>query len=409
MSTLTLTHPAANEDWEKLLAFSQLVHPKDDPALFVHLYRERPDLSPEDHAMLVEEEQVIATCSLLPHHHYFGDSELEVGEIGLMGTHPDRRLEGHAERLLNHWLSVAKDRGYPYVYLYGIPRFYEKFGFAYAAPFHAFPALRMGREVLEPVMSPYRVRPLNAADVPVLQELYDMANCRTPMAEVRSPEYWTYRLGHTRQGGFGWWVAVDENNQPHGYVWADLAHARLREVVVGDDEAARAILQWMKWELAERKLPEFTAQVPLNQRFAQVARRMGAYTADPHTLAPGNWGAMVKVLRLQPVLEAMRPRLEERLLDSRYARAEVMVTLMMGDEAVSLRWAPNNQRLQVAPGSVGHEIKLPPACWGPVLTGYKAADEIHGLELSDPEKHLLRTLFAGGSPYIWDLEQSDAL
>ena len=405
MSTITLTHPSTNEDWEKLLAFSKLVHPGDDPALFVHYYKDRPDLSPEDHAMLVEEDQVIATCSLLPHHHYFGDDELEVGEIGLMGTHPERRLEGHGERLLNHWLNEAKERGYPYVYLYGIPRFYEKFGFSYAAPFHAFPALRMTREVLEPVLTPFRMRPINAADVPVLEELYDMANCRTPMAEVRSPEYWRFRLSHTRQGGFGWWVAVDENNQPHGYVWADLENARLREVICADDEAVLAILQWMKWELAERKLNEFTAQVPLDQRFAKVAFKLGAWVADAHSLFPGNWGAMIKVLRLQPLLEALRPQLEERLLDSRYARTEVMVTLVMGDEAVSLRWTPAH-KLLVAPGSVGTEIQLPPAAWGPVLTGYKLAEEIPGVELSDAAKHLLRTLFGNGHPYIWDLEAS---
>jgi hypothetical protein len=96
------------------------------------------------------------------------------------------------------------------------------------------------------------------------------------------------------------------------------------------------------------------------------------------------------------------------LLDSRYARAEVMVTLVMGDEAVSLRYG-SSHKLVVAPGSVGHEIHLPPAAWGPVLTGYKAADEIPGVELTEPEKHLMRTLFAGGHPYVWDLEQSDAL
>jgi hypothetical protein len=177
---------------------------------------------------------------------------------------------------------------------------------------------------------------------------------------------------------------------------------------VRDEEAARAILQWMKWEIAERKLPEFSAQVPLDQLFARTAVKMGAYTAEPHAIFPGNWGAMVKVLRLQPLLEALRPRLEERLQDSRYARGEVMVTFLMGDETVSLRYTPNH-KLQVAPGSVGREINLPPAAWGPVLTGYKAADEIPGVELTEPEKHLMRTLFSEAHPYIWDLEQSDAL
>lgn len=408
MSTITLTHPATPEDWEKLLAFSQLVHPRDNPALFIHLYKERPDLSPEDHAMLVEGEQIVATTSLLPHHHYFGDGELEVGEIALVGTHPDRRLEGLARRLLLHWLAEAEDRGYPYVYLYGIPRFYEPFGFAYAAPAHFYPYLRMTREVLEPVLSPYRVRPLIPADVPVLEELYDLANCRTPMAEVRSADYWTYRLNHTRRSGFSWWVAVDENNQPHGYVWADLEKARLREVVARHEEATRAILQWMRWEITERKLPEFTAQVPLHQTFAKTAFRIGATISNPNTIYPGNWGAMIKVIHLFPMLEAMRGVLEERLMESRYAyRPEFQATLVMGEQAVSLRWV--HGKLQVAPGSAGREIRLPPTCWGPLLTGYRTIDEIPGLELEEAERHFLRVLFPGGHPYIWDLEESDAL
>ena len=65
MSTLTLTHPSTNEDWEKLLAFSKLVHPQDDQAVFVRLYKERPDIQPTDHAMLVEEDgTIVATASL---------------------------------------------------------------------------------------------------------------------------------------------------------------------------------------------------------------------------------------------------------------------------------------------------------------------------------------------------------
>lgn len=407
MPTITLTHPSTQEDWEKLVAFNALVHPSDNPALFVHLYKERPDLSPEDHAMLVEDGQIIATGSLLPHHHYMGDEEIEVGEIGLMGTHPDRQLEGHARRLVHHWLEVAKERGYPYVYLYGIPHFYERFGFTYAAPHHGYASLTMTKKVLEPVLSPMRVRPMIAADLALIMDLYDEANSRTPMAEVRSADYWNYRIAHTHRGGFGWWVVVDETNLPQGYVWADLAGARLREVVAGNEEAARAILQWMRWELTERKLDAFTAQVPLNQTFAKVAHRMGGMFGNPHYLFPGNWGAMVKILRLLPLLEALRPQLEERLRESRYAPMEFQATLIMGDEPVSLRWF--RQHLQVGPGCAGREITLPANCWAPLIMGYRTVDDFAGLELEDAERHLLRTLFPAGHPFIWDLEQSDEL
>ena len=67
MTLAVLSHPSTTEDWEKLLAFSKLVHPKDSPELFVRLYKERPELGPENHAMLLEEGEILATASLLPH------------------------------------------------------------------------------------------------------------------------------------------------------------------------------------------------------------------------------------------------------------------------------------------------------------------------------------------------------
>lgn len=412
MSTLNLVHPTSNDDWAKLLAFSQLFQPDGEPVPAIYAYRERPDLNSEDHAMLVDDAgEVVATASLVPHFHYFGAAELEVGQLSMVGTHPERRLEGHARRLISHWLHVAQEREYAYVYVDGVPRLYDDFGFAYAAPAHHFASLRMSRDVLAPVMSPYRVRPLIQADIAILEELYDRANCTSLMSEVRTHDYWMYRLAKTHRGGFGWWVVVDVNNHPHGYVWADLEQGRLREVVAADDEAARAILQWMRWELSERKLPEFVAQVPLDQLFARYAHRSGAWLADPHALFPGNWAAMVHVLRFKPLVEGLRPVFEKRLAESRYGRDNFDATLVMaapgGDEAVNLRWVSG--RVQVGPGYLGHELRLPTTVWTPLLTGYRTIDDFPHVELTDPERHLLRTLFQGGHPYMWDLEQSDVL
>ena len=66
-------------------------------------------------------------------------------------------------------------------------------------------------------------------------------------------------------------------------------------------------------------------------------------------------------------------------------------------------------RVLVGPGSAGHEIKLPATVWGPLLTGYRTIDDYPHAEMDEKERHLLRVLFPGGHPYIWDLEQSDEL
>jgi hypothetical protein len=161
----------------------------------------------------------------------------------------------------------------------------------------------------------------------------------------------------------------------------------------------------MRWELAERKLPEFSAQVPLDQNFARYAHRCGAMVANPHTAYPGNWAAMIKIFKLFPMIEGLKSRLEERIADSRYARQDFTFTLTMGDEYVNVRWQEGH--IKVGPGAAGHEIKLPPMVWGPLLTGYRSIDDYPHLELDDKERHLLRVLFPAGYPYIWDLEHTE--
>lgn len=399
----TLSHPEAQGDWERLVSLLQAVSPRENPQAFLHHYRERPELDPEAHALLYEEEALAAAASFIPHRHYFGQTEIEALEIAMLAVHPDFRLKGLASRLLEHGLAEAEALGASALYAFGEVRFFERHGFAVAAPEPGFPRLFMRREELTPILSPLRVRPMTANDVAVVEEIYDMINCETLLAEVRSPEYWRYRLQTAHHGGATFWVVVDSENLPRGYVWADLAAGHLHEAVTADEEAARAVLQWLRWELSERSLPAFTASVPPHQLFARTAHRLGGYLAHPDAHAPGAVGPLVKLLRLQPFLEGLRPHMEARLANSRYAALDdFQVTFVMGDEAVSLR--KGHDRLVVGPGRVGREIALPSAAWAPILTGYGPGARSESLPLEEAERHLLETLFAGGKAFHWSLD-----
>lgn len=402
-SAYSLAHPETQADWERLVELLQAVAPRQNPQAFVHHYRERPDIDPQAHALLYDQEALVASASFIPHRHYFGQTEVEALEIAMLAVHPDRRLGGLASRLLAHGLAEAEALGASYLYAFGEVRFFERHGFAVAAPAPEFPRLWMRRAELTPILSPLRVRPMTANDVAVVEEIYDMVNCETLLAEVRSPEYWRYRLATAHHGGASFWVVVDAENLPRGYVWADLAQGHLLEAVVADEEAARAVLQWLRWELTERKLDAFTASVPPHQLFAQAAHRLGGYLAHPDAHAPGSVGPLVKLLRLQPLLEGLRARMEVRLANSRYAGVhDFQVTFVMGEEAVSLRLARG--RLVVGPGSVGREIALPATAWAPILTGYGPGARAEHLPLDEAERHLLETLFAGQSAFHWSLD-----
>lgn len=398
MGAPVMGHPQGLADWERLAEFARQVQPEADAEALVRWLRDRPGFANEDHAMLFEGSQLVATASLLSHRVYLGEGELSVGELSCVGVHPEHRMEGHARALIGHWLAVAERRDYALVTTAeALPRVLEPFGFAPAAPCPGLASLRIQAQNLVGVMSPWRVRPMMGGDAPAIMGLYDRAMSGTPLAEVRTPEAWTAAWKATGRGGFGWWVAVDTENRVHGFAWAEREEGRLREVVAADEEAALALLQWLRWELAEHQLGEATASVPLDGVFARTAMRSGAWACEPHAPVMG-WGSTaVRVGKLTPCITALRGHFEAALANSRFARTELQATFWCEQEAVSLRWTGSVAK--VGPGGVGRDLRLPRWAWAPLIMGHRTVDELPGLELDEAERAFLRVLFPQARPW----------
>lgn len=398
-----LGHPQGVQDWERLAELAQAIQPEGDAPALVRWLRDRPRFTPDDHAMLLEGEAVVASASLLSHRVYLGEGELSLGLLACVGVHPEHRMAGHARHLVIHALAQAEQRRWPLVATaQALPRVLEPFGFAPVAPCPGLPSLRILADSLAGVMSPWRVRPMLAGDMPAVMALYDRAMAHTALAEVRTPEAWAVAWKHTHQGGFGWWVVVDAENQAHGYAWAERGEGRLREVVAADEEAALALLQWLRWELQEQQRGEVSASVPLDGVFAKTAMRCGAWACEPHAPVAG-WGALqVRVGRLAPCIEALRARFEHHLQASPYARHEMQVTFWCDQESVSLRWTGSVAK--VGPGGVGRDLRLPRWAWAPLVMGHRGVEELPGLELDAGERHLLATLFPVGRPWASALD-----
>lgn len=407
-SNPVLGHPQGTQDWERLAELAQALRPEADATALVRWLRDRPRYAPEDHAMLLDGQALVGTASLLSHRVYLGEGELSMGVLTCVGVHPERRMEGHARALVGHWLAVAEQRGHALVATAeALPRVLEPFGFAPAAPAPGLPSLRIQANSLAGVMSPWRVRPMLPGDAHAVMGLYDRAMANTPLAEVRTAEAWMASWKATGLGGFGWWVAVDAENRVHGYVWSEREAGRLREVVAADEEAALAILQWLRWELSEHQLAEATASVPLDGVFARTAKRCGAWACDPHAPVPG-WGALaVRVGRLTPCIEALKDRFQERLAASRYGRNELQVSFACEQESVSLRWTGSVAK--VGPGGVGRDLRLPRWAWAPLVMGHRDVDQLPGLDLDEGERQLLLTLFPVGHPWSGALDHASAL
>ena len=94
-------------------------------------YKDLPGFSP-DRVFFIEADGVaISHACVIDRPILIGGTPITAGEIALVGTVQERRERGFARVLLEHLLGYMRRQRYPMAFLFGIPEFYERFGFRY--------------------------------------------------------------------------------------------------------------------------------------------------------------------------------------------------------------------------------------------------------------------------------------
>jgi len=111
----------------------RLVHGPGDIDLLERWYGTMPGFDPADCFVIDGENGEIAGhLMLIPRTLQFGDSLLPAAEIGVVGTLDTYRGRGYARALMDHALEHMTQRGDAVSIIFGIPNFYEKWGYEYA-------------------------------------------------------------------------------------------------------------------------------------------------------------------------------------------------------------------------------------------------------------------------------------
>ena len=309
-----------------------------------------------------------------------GVARVRVAGIGGVWTDERYRMQGYARQLMEgsvaHMLEAAAAGAHQAAMaepaslsiLWGIPNFYEKFGYTPAAPDVLVSLTDLPHS--DPVPQGWSVRSCETRDVAAIQSLYERASARSVGAVVRPPDgrVWSKlaEIAH-EPAQDECRVVVRPDGQVAGYAWrgrdfwpVNTAEESPKALAIGETvacetAAADALLAacriWAQEEAVRRPAVESAElYLPLNGAvYAAAARQNARVELTWHR--SGSY--MIRSLSTRGLLAALVPELSRRL---RATRVSAFGTLGLVTETgtVQLELAPDGVALRRDGGGDRH-------------------------------------------------------
>jgi GNAT superfamily N-acetyltransferase len=410
------------------IAAHQAIHGEPESVWEDFLSRHPHWAAPGAHRAILDEGRIVALTTLAMYRWQIGTTILPAGEIGLVGTLPEHRNLGLSRRLMESWLETMREQGVPISFLVGIPGYYERWHYHYAAPDQVNHFLAITHDPLARCAEPAgAVRDASAADIPAILALLDAEARDTPCAPVIEEPLLRFFLDRAEAHGVAWRVL-----EIGGEIAGVVRHKRWGEgtgpqapgavtLVAAREDARPAVAAVLLDHLAAGKQAELPLAIAPHGPFAGWLHLRGAVRKCDRSTFPGGYAAMVRINDLPVVLEALAGRWDAGPLAARHAGTAV--TLRVGrDDAQVATIVVTEGGVEVRPGGGGEEAGASPAVTVPWVTSWRsAADWLDGTPFSplpgpaadpgDPEalpervQDLLRDLFPVRHPYIGDTTQ----
>ena len=365
-------------------------------------YKGLPGFSPDGVFFIEANGVAISHACVIDRPILIGGTAVTAGEIALVGTVEERREEGFGRAIIEHALGYMGRRRYPMAFLFGIPEFYERFGFRYGLR-----TFMSGQDTTIEVRSilatsppsGYLVRAIEDRDIPDLSLLYRRdTEKEITGAAARDADYWRWLIGHTAETGLvdaGNRLIVERDGRPVGYALvagrplnSEIGQPAPRFSIAEGFASNRGSSDALLLAAAERAGSADESEMSiylrpdslLGGRVAELGRlcidRPSASTSELST-----WN--VSCTRLRGVLET-------RLMRSRF-----------GEEQVSLRIETEEQQATVTVGRGRPRIvhlTIPQTDLGPLVTGFTPVPEQGSLLCSDESLPVLEALFPRQEP-----------
>ncbi len=322
---------------------------------------------------------------------------VRMGGIGGVGTREEHRMKGYARRLLSDTVRYMTDQGYDVTMLFGIPDFYDKFGYIPCIPAHQVTMATRDAERAAGAAKGWKVRPLTEDDYAFVVRVSNAANADRSASLIRYKGKW-----NGFRHGSDWWtkataaVVEDPDGRPAGYMAWDKGVTAVKavEVEAADARAYPAILAELARMAVDMRCGEVEMVLPPDHPFAVFARRYGCRAA---TRFQRMGGGMMRILNQGPLFEKLQPGMEMRLQRSGLAGRRVRLRLETDLGTTRLLLNADGE------GESRVTLKLRQDRLMQLVVGYRPAADVlgeEGVESRGPAQEVLDALFGGQTPYV---------
>ncbi len=196
----------------------RVVHGPGDLDLLGRWYGTMPNFDPSDCFVIDGDNgEIAAHLMLIPRALQFGESLLPASEIGVVGTLETHRGQGYARALMDHAVEHMVTRGDAVSIIFGIPNFYEKWGYEYAVGLYLTSyesgiatesALKANQWNLSHSHQrriaswlgirgqSITVRPFTVNDLPAVMALYQQESAKGHYIIARDEQMWQWQLNY---------------------------------------------------------------------------------------------------------------------------------------------------------------------------------------------------------------------
>ena len=338
-----------------------------------------------------------------------GTAEVQMAGIGGVYTDREHRQQGHMRTLFEDTVTYMIDQGYDVTQLFGIPNFYNKFGYASSLPDTHFTIQTRDAEDAGDHKQALTARPAESDDMPEILKLYNAHNAMRTCSIVRHADRVTEFRKGTRYGKSPVVrVWEHDNGQLAGYaVWDDEDDdVRVAEVDAWDDALYATILYALTEDAIAKRCGEIRIYAPPDHPFAEYAQRYGTnWTID----FPRDAAAMMRILNQRPLMEKLRAELERRLAISPMAGYTGSVALVTDLDTTLLTFDAGRLTLneEGSGDALDATLTLSQDKLMQCIVGYRSIRDVlnsPGVTLEGEGSPLLNALFLRQHPYTWRVD-----
>lgn len=309
---------AENEDeGKKLAVFNALVHGEELEDYILRLFNQHPDREKILWFYIAEKEtgMILSSLALLPMKWKMRDTEINVAELGFVGTRKENRGQGLFGILNDYYELAIKEHGYVLSVLVGIPNYYRKFGYIFALDRYAGYAIPTNNIPLDEIEE-VKIRKATEDDLETIETFYNQFNGKYVVSTAFDEPKFNFRLMNTTADIFNSITyIVEQARKPQAFFCiGSLSDENQADIILSSEltyQQMLKVLQFVK-NYNMGNINSFKVNVHPSSNFAQFLQSRGADLTE-------TWTWQVKIPDILQFFHTITPVLEDRIANSMFA------------------------------------------------------------------------------------------